>query len=120
MSSLLVDAFRIVDYVPTARTFFLIRHHYSKKFQSRQKVLLQLYIVSVTHFLVGNLLLYMFFAKICCKFLAFFSFFAEKTLKMTISTSVWSAQHPNAGRNIQQLLLRMKSSLLEVVNMRCF
>ena len=22
--------------------------------------------------------------------------------KMTISTSVWSAQHPNAGRNIQQ------------------
>ena len=33
------DAFRIVDYVPTARAFFLIRHHYSKKFQSRQKVL---------------------------------------------------------------------------------
>ena len=25
-------------------------------------------------------------------------------LKMVISTSVWSAQHPNAGRNIQQLL----------------
>ena len=23
-------------------------------------------------------------------------------LKMTISTSVWSVQHPNAGRNIQQ------------------
>ena len=23
---------------------------------------------------------------------------------MTILTSVWSAQHPNAGRNIQQLL----------------
>ena len=43
-----------------------------------------------------------FFAKFCCKFLAFFSFFAEKTLKMTISTSVWSAQHPNAGQNIQQ------------------
>ena len=29
-------------------------------------------------------------------------FFAEKTLKMTISTSVWSVQHPNASRNIQQ------------------
>ena len=25
------DAFRIVDYVPTARAFFLIRHHCSKK-----------------------------------------------------------------------------------------
>ena len=25
------DAFRIVDYVPTAKAFFLIRHHYSKK-----------------------------------------------------------------------------------------
>ena len=24
---------------------------------------------------------------------------------MTISTSVWSAQHPNAGRNIQQVAL---------------
>ena len=35
--------------------------------------------------------------KSCCKFLAYFSFFAEKILKMTISTSVWSAQHRNAG-----------------------
>ena len=32
-------AFHIVDYVPKARAFFLIRHHCSKKFQSRQKVL---------------------------------------------------------------------------------
>ena len=24
-------AFRIVDYVPTAKAFFLLRHHYSKK-----------------------------------------------------------------------------------------
>ena len=31
----------------------------------------------------------------------FFLFFA--TLKMTILTRVWNAQHPNAGRNIQQL-----------------
>ena len=30
------------------------------------------------------------------------SMFAAKTLKMPISTSVWSAHHPNAGRNIQQ------------------
>ena len=30
----------------------------------------------------------------------FFRFFAQKTLKMTISTSVWRAQHLNAGRNI--------------------
>ena len=29
-------------------------------------------------------------------------FFAEKTLKMTISTSVWRVQHPNADQNIQQ------------------
>ena len=26
----------------------------------------------------------------------------EKMLKMTILTRVWSAQHPNAGRNIQK------------------
>ena len=31
-----------------------------------------------------------------------FSFLPLKTLKMTISTSIWGAQHPNAGRNIQQ------------------
>ena len=37
-----------------------------------------------------------FFAKFSCKFLAFLSFLAQKTLKMTISTSIWSAQHPNA------------------------
>ena len=36
----------------------------------------------------------------------FFLLFSTKTLKMTISTSVWSAQHPNAGRNIQQTLIR--------------
>ena len=43
----------------------------------------------------------LFFAKICCKFLAFFRFFAAKMLKMNIWTSVRSAQHLNAGRNIQ-------------------
>ena len=36
----------------------------------------------------------------------FFRFFAAKTLKMTISTSVWSAQHPNAGQNIQHTHVR--------------
>ena len=35
-------------------------------------------------------------------FLHFFSFLAEKMLKMTILTSVRGVQHPNAGRNIQQ------------------
>ena len=30
------------------------------------------------------------------------TFYVVYKLKMTISTSVWSAQHPNAGRNIQQ------------------
>ena len=33
-------------------------------------------------------------------------FFADKMQKMTISTSVWSAQHPNTGQNIQHTLLR--------------
>ena len=44
-----------------------------------------------------------FLAKFYCKFLAFFSFFAQKMLKMTISTSIWCAQHPKAGQNKQQL-----------------
>ena len=35
-------------------------------------------------------------------FLLFFSFLAQKMLKMDILTRVWSAQHPNAGQNIQQ------------------
>ena len=35
-------------------------------------------------------------------FAFFFSFLVQKTLKIKILTSVWSAQHPNAGRNIQQ------------------
>ena len=46
-----------------------------------------------------------FFAKICTKFvtfLRFFSFVAQKMLKIKILTSVWGAQHPNAGLNIQQ------------------
>ena len=32
-----------------------------------------------------------------------FSFFVAKMQKMTISTSVWSAQHPTAGQNIQHV-----------------
>ena len=31
------------------------------------------------------------------------AFLAQKILQMTISTSVWSAQHPNDGQNIQHL-----------------
>ena len=31
----------------------------------------------------------------------FFNSLPLKTLKMKISTSVWGAQHPNAGQNIQ-------------------
>ena len=34
---------------------------------------------------------------------SFFSFLPQKTLKMTILTSVWSAQHPNPGQTIQHL-----------------
>ena len=43
-------------------------------------------------------------AKFGCKFLAFLSFLPLKTQKITISTSVWSAQHPKAGQNIQHPL----------------
>ena len=39
-------------------------------------------------------------------FLHFFSFLAQTTLKMHISTSVWSAQHPNACQNIPHLCSR--------------
>ena len=40
-----------------------------------------------------------------CKFVAFLRLFEQKTLKMTISTSVWSAQHPNNGLNIQHMCI---------------
>ena len=42
-------------------------------------------------------------ANFAANFLLFFSFLAQKMLKMTIMTSIWSAQHPNIGRNIQQV-----------------
>ena len=44
----------------------------------------------------------------CIKFLALsslFSIYAQKTLKKHIFTSIWIAQHPNAGGKIQQLLM---------------
>ena len=45
----------------------------------------------------------LFFDKICSKFFDFFKKKWVKTLKMVIWTSIWSAQHPNAGWNIQQV-----------------
>ena len=36
-------------------------------------------------------------------FFAFFKFISTKKLKMHISTSIWSAQYPNADRNIQHI-----------------
>ena len=38
----------------------------------------------------------------------FISFFAQKTLKMTILTSVWGVQHPNADQNIQHSMTNME------------
>ena len=61
-----------------------------------------------------------FFAKICCKFLAFLIFFAEKMLKMTISTSIWGAQHPNSGRNIQQATGGQSCFLRQLINWATF
>ena len=40
-----------------------------------------------------------------CKTYVFKAFKHKKTLKMHISTSVWSAQHTKAGQNIQQMPL---------------
>ena len=37
-------------------------------------------------------------------FLLFFSFFSWKMVKRHILTSIWSTQHPKAGRNKQQML----------------
>ena len=39
------------------------------------------------------------------KFSANFLLFCRKTLKMTISTSIWGAQHPNPGQNKQHTML---------------
>ena len=39
-----------------------------------------------------------------------FCFLPLKTLKMTILTSVWHAQHPNTGWNIQQLCVFLKKN----------
>ena len=47
------------------------------------------------------------FCKNLLQISSFFRVFAQKTLIMTLSTSVWSAQHPNAGQNIHQILLEM-------------
>ena len=41
------------------------------------------------------------FCKILLQMFCFFSLLAQKMLKMAISTSVCSAQHPSAGRNIK-------------------
>ena len=46
----------------------------------------------------------LFFCKILQQmfyFFEFFKLFSKKMLKMTNLTSVWRAQHPNAGRKIQ-------------------
>ena len=43
-------------------------------------------------------------------------FYSQKTLKMTISTSVWHAHHPNAGQNIQQRNLNNNEDSEEHIN----
>ena len=58
--------------------------------------------------------------QISC-FFRFFAAFAAKTLKMTISTSIWSAQHPNAGQNIQQgVIWRAQVQLVGIVPLKYF
>ena len=52
-----------------------------------------------------------FFIVFCAEklFLHFFSFLAQKMLKMKISTSIWGAQHPNPGQNTisEHILLKL-------------
>ena len=60
-----------------------------------------------------------FFAKFHSKFvpfLYFFSFLAQKMLKMKISTSNWGAQHSVAGRNIQQASIHEVTIEIEEVH----
>ena len=51
----------------------------------------------------------LFFAKNVLQISCFFQEKTSKNAEMVISTSVRSAQHPNAGRNIQHLCLCFKS-----------
>ena len=51
------------------------------------------------------LVIFLFFCWNLLQIYCFFRFFAAKMLKITIFTSVWCAQHPNACRNIQQMTI---------------
>ena len=48
------------------------------------------------------------------------SAFCTKTLKRHFWTRVWSAQHPNAGQNIQQLLLQFLARIPLSLSFLCF
>ena len=50
----------------------------------------------------------------------FFCFFAAKMLKMTFSTSLWSPQHPNAGRNMQQRYVQQEEENVIVMTVDDF
>ena len=50
---------------------------------------------------------HLFFAKICCKFLAFFRFFAAKALKMTILTSVLECAEPKRWSKYTTLVVAL-------------
>ena len=53
-----------------------------------------------------------FFAKFCRKFLAFFSgFFAIKNIKNAYTPGFGVRSTPNAGQNIQQLILTTEASV---------
>ena len=64
---------------------------------------------------VSHLGVKLFLTKICflqnfaANFLLFW-LFCTKNAEMTISSSVWSKQHPNAGRKIQQFAFDNKGS----------
>ena len=89
-----------------AKNTFLSLHQnpgrlfYSPKIGFQRKNLIFLWNKTVDQRFDGNLKKCVF----CQNLLQISCFFAEKMLKITISTSVWSAQHQKAGQNIQYLL----------------
>ena len=78
-----------------------------------EKKLIFLWIKQLTSILVQTLKT-CFLQNLAGNFLLFW-LFVQKTLKMTISTSVWSAQQPNTGRNIQHPGVRFSDAFYNEV-----
>ena len=93
-----------LEYIPTTPAHynyiidFLLREHVNPQMSTFTRTL------NVVMLLVYNCLLWHINRCYMLQISSFFTFFAQKMLKMTILTSVWCAQHPKAGQNIQHIL----------------